>query len=184
MPTEYTAGFADEIGSSAMFFDPRKLLLDKHTGLVFVSSGTRIRQINITETTSGGLADVELRVGTIAGTSMKGTEWVPQWPAGENATFKFPNGMALDQDGNIYVVDTDARNIRFLERFEDFLFFNFSRFFFLERFKITPTIVLINFQTLVPKFQTLGPKPQRTQNRGLYKPKSLNPKPHALDPRP
>jgi sugar lactone lactonase YvrE len=86
-----TAGFADGQGANAQFNDPEGLTVDA-AGNVYVADGgnRRIRKIS-----SGGI------VTTLAG---NGTQGHVDGSA-PGAEFIYPQGIALDGTGNLYVVD-------------------------------------------------------------------------------
>ena len=96
-------GSADGAGSNARFNNPFGVAVDTN-GNVFVadSENDEIRMV-----TQGG------EVSTIAGSpgnvgSVDGT--------GTNAQFYFPQGVAVDSAGNVYVADTDNYTIRMIAR--------------------------------------------------------------------
>lgn len=93
-----TDGTTDGNGASARFNVPKNIAIDS-TGTMFVTDGNAIRQI----LPSGD-------VFTIAGQSRTsgyadGT--------GASALFNFPNGIAVDQTGRVYVADTNNQSIRY-----------------------------------------------------------------------
>lgn len=90
--------FANGIGTSATFSNPRGLALDSNGNLyVADDSNHRIRKI-----TPDGV------VTTFAGNDTAGT----QDGQGTSATFKAPNHVVFDSNGNLYVSDHGAHNIR------------------------------------------------------------------------
>lgn len=99
-----TAGesaITDGIGAAARFESPAGLVAD-HEGNLFLSDGDKIRKIVIA---TGAVT-------TIAGGSGGGTNYDG---IGNNATFYRPNGLTLDQAGNLFVADTDNFTIRKIE---------------------------------------------------------------------
>ena len=91
-------GFSDATGSAAQFYNPFSVAVDG-AGNVYVADAYnhRIRKI-----TSGGV------VTTLAGSGTPGSED----GAGTAARFRYPQGVAVDGVGNIYVADTDNSRIR------------------------------------------------------------------------
>lgn len=92
-----TAGYADGIGTSAMFDEPIGIVID-NAGNLFISDlfNHKIRKISPTGIvttfvgSTGGFAD----------------------GSGSAAMFYFPRGLAIDSANNIYVADTGNQNIR------------------------------------------------------------------------
>ena len=93
------AGFADGPGTSAFFVRPSGVAVDKD-GNVYVADtyNHRIRMI----TPAGA-------VSTLAGTG--DADYLDN-NIGTLAKFKFPNGVAVDKDGNVYVADEFNHRIR------------------------------------------------------------------------
>lgn len=98
----FTHGYADGIGTNAMFYFPHALVVDSATN-VYVADmeNNAIRKLtqagtNWTVTTLAGQPAVR---GSADGT-------------GTNAQFYFPAGLALDGNGNLYVADTYNQTIR------------------------------------------------------------------------
>lgn len=93
-----TSGFADGSGTEAKFRFPRDIAMDV-TGNIYVADteNHRIRKI-----TSTGM------VSTLAGSEMVGF----RDGTGAEARFYFPNGIAIDETGNIYVADAGNHRIR------------------------------------------------------------------------
>jgi len=93
-----TAAFADGQGTSAKFFFPRAICIDLNDNIyVCDTNNHRIRKI----TPSGAVT-------TIAG---DGTEAFADGQ-GTSAKFNYPNGIAVDFTGNLYVCDTYNDRIR------------------------------------------------------------------------
>lgn len=93
-----SAGSADGTGISASFNYPTGLSVNS-SGDVYVADQ---RNHKIRKITSTGV------VTTLAGTGNKGSAD----GASATASFNFPNGIALDSSGNVYVVDTSNHKIR------------------------------------------------------------------------
>jgi len=95
-----TAGFADGPGAGAMFNNPHGVAVDA-AGVVYVAdtANNRIRRI-----TSDGT------VSTLAGDGTTGL----QNGAGSQARFNAPQGVATDNQGNVYVADTGNAAVRLI----------------------------------------------------------------------
>lgn len=90
------AGTQDGGANSAQFSpDMRDLVIDKK-GNLYLSELDKIRKIS-----ADGI--VSTIAGSVAGFSDG---------QGNEAKFNYPNGMCIDQDGNIYVADTNNHSIR------------------------------------------------------------------------
>ncbi|HWW81735.1 MAG TPA: hypothetical protein VNY82_19195, partial [Steroidobacteraceae bacterium] len=96
-----TAGFADGAGASAHFNNPRGVAVDP-TGIVYVADtgNNRIRKIG-----------TDVTVSTLAG---DGTSGLLNGPAAASARFNAPQGVAVDNQGNLYVADTGNSTVRFI----------------------------------------------------------------------
>lgn len=92
-----TSGYADGIGAAAQFNDPGGVATDA-LGNVYVADqyNNKIRKI----TPSG-------EVSTLAGSDLGFADGI-----GAAAKFYYPNGVAIDATGNIYVGDTNNHMIR------------------------------------------------------------------------
>ncbi len=95
-----TPGFADGPGASAQFNNPQGVAVDA-SGIVYVAdtANNRIRRIATDGTVS-----------TLAGDSTAGF----QNGAGSQARFNAPQGVATDNQGNIYVADTGNAAVRLI----------------------------------------------------------------------
>ncbi|MFY9609632.1 MAG: RHS repeat-associated core domain-containing protein [Blastocatellia bacterium] len=93
-----TAGFADGPGASARFDNPQAVAVDS-AGMIYVADtgNNRIRRIAVDGT-----------VATLAGDSASGL----QDGAGGQARFNAPRGLAVDDQGNLYVADTGNSAVR------------------------------------------------------------------------
>ena len=95
-----TKGYKDGVGTTALFNEPRSLVVDDRTGDVYVSDTNNnvIRRISPSGvvTTLAGSGGVQ---GSVDGT-------------GSVARFKEPHGIALDSSGNLYVADYMNGTIR------------------------------------------------------------------------
>lgn len=93
-----SAGFADGLGTAAQFNDPTNLAFDA-VGNAFVAdrSNHRIRKITPT-----GVVSTFAGSGTAA--SVEGT--------GTGASFSYPQGIALDAAGNVYVTEENGHRLR------------------------------------------------------------------------
>ncbi|MSP92948.1 MAG: hypothetical protein EXR79_14285 [Myxococcales bacterium] len=92
------AGYADGVGSKALFNQPIGVALDPHGNLIVAEHvGHRIRKV-----TPGGV------VTTVAGTGIEGLK------DGDPllASFRYPLGVAVDSTGAIYVADRHNHRIR------------------------------------------------------------------------
>lgn len=93
-----TAGFNDATGTSAVFNYPSGIAVDS-SGNVYVGDETNQRIRKITPSAV---------VTTFAGTGGTGSNE----GAGTSATFNYPEGIAIDSSGNIYVADYANQRIR------------------------------------------------------------------------
>lgn len=91
-------GFKDGVGQSAHFNNPRDLTVDSQ-GNVYVADyeNHRIRKIS-----------PEGLVSTLAGSGLEGYSD----GTGEEASFNFPSGLAIDNLGNLYVTDQINASVR------------------------------------------------------------------------
>jgi sugar lactone lactonase YvrE len=98
-----TSGFADGTGTSARFFEPQAVAVDS-SGTVYVADtyNHRIRRI-----TPAGV------VTTLAGSGIgAGGPGTFSDGSGTSAGFNFPNGVAVDSAGTVYVADSSNHRIR------------------------------------------------------------------------
>lgn len=97
-----TFGHADGTGSAARFGSSLMLTVDRH-GCLYVSDtdANTIRKI-----TPGG------RVSTLAGSATQPAGATDA--TGSDARFSIPQGLAVDDEGNLYVADTGNRVIRMI----------------------------------------------------------------------
>jgi len=93
-------GFSDGTGSAARFNNPSSLSFDSNGNLFVADSGNHI----IRKITAGG------SVTTLAGTG--GDHFGSADGVGGAASFFFPDGVATDSSGNVYVTDSDNHTIR------------------------------------------------------------------------
>jgi len=95
----YQSGSADGTGSAARFFEPHSITVDS-AGIVYVADffNSTIRKI----TQEGVVTTVAGRAGVVG--SANGTNGA--------ARFYFPQGVAVDSAGNLFVSDTDNATIR------------------------------------------------------------------------
>ena len=92
-----TSGYADGQGTLAKFAGPRGLAIDNGGNLyVADNSNQRIRKISPSGT-----------VTTFAGSTIGNANGT-----GTSAQFNYPEGVAVDATGNIYVVDSENHSIR------------------------------------------------------------------------
>jgi prepilin-type N-terminal cleavage/methylation domain-containing protein len=93
-----TGGFLDSTGAAAQFFSPRGVAVDS-AGTVYVadSRNQRIRKI-----TSAGVVTTLAGSGTAGFLDGNGT----------SAQFNYPNGLAVDSTGTVYVADSNNNRIR------------------------------------------------------------------------
>jgi sugar lactone lactonase YvrE len=92
-----TEGFADGIGTNALLNNPLGIVSD-NSGNFYVSDSDNNKIRKITPA---------LIVTTIAG----GTSGFANG-SGTTARFNFPNGIAIDNNGNLYVADQSNNKIR------------------------------------------------------------------------
>jgi hypothetical protein len=93
-----TGTFADGTGTNASFLNPKGIAVDSAGNIYIADVGNhRIRKI-----TSAGV------VTTLAGNS--NGAWVDG--TGTNASFRYPNGVAVDSTGTVYVADSNNQRIR------------------------------------------------------------------------
>lgn len=91
------AGFADGVGTNALFNQPTGLGILNN--VLFISDGAnnRVRMMDLSN----------MQVSTLAGSSIAGGSDGPT-----DATFNQPNGIAVDQNGVVYIVEGNAGRIR------------------------------------------------------------------------
>ena len=97
-------GSADGVGSAARFSWPAGLAVDASGSVLYVADGSNytIRKITIT-------ADGVGTVSTVAG--LPGTAGKADG-TGSTARFNYPDGLALDSAGNLFVADSNNHTIR------------------------------------------------------------------------
>ncbi|MFM8982799.1 MAG: putative Ig domain-containing protein, partial [Spartobacteria bacterium] len=94
----YGEGYADGQGTSASFYWPTGVAVDGSGNVYVADSGNnRIRKI-----TASGL------VSTLAGSG----NWAFADGQGTSAAFSYPNGVAVDGSGNVYVADNSNHRVR------------------------------------------------------------------------
>ena len=100
-----SVGYADNACSSATFFCPEGIAVDKD-GNVYVADAANsvIRKITSTLTTC--------QVSTLAGSGFAGSAD----GVGTEASFNFPRGLTVDTSGNVYVADRSNNKIRKVTR--------------------------------------------------------------------
>jgi gliding motility-associated-like protein len=86
----------DGKGTQAGFYDPHGIAIDKYGNLFIADGNNRIREITPDAT-----------VTTFAGNNSGNADGV-----GMAASFYFPNGIAIDAAGNLYITDTYNNEIR------------------------------------------------------------------------
>ena len=86
-------GSADGIGAAASFFQPAGIAVDGSGNIYVADSGNNIIRKITSDGTVTTLAGSEKTTGAADGT-------------GDAASFSFPEGVALDGDGNLYVTDS------------------------------------------------------------------------------
>jgi sugar lactone lactonase YvrE len=102
-------GSADGVGRAASFELPNRIAIDRH-GNLYVTEG---RFLDFGERTYGFRVRVitpEAEVTTLAGTGEPGYRDGPAL----TAQFDVPIGIAVDDEGNVYVVDSGASRIRLI----------------------------------------------------------------------
>jgi hypothetical protein len=101
-----SGGGADGIGSSARFFLPEAVVLDVTGNLIVADAGNNtIRRI-----TPGGV--VTTIAGPTGGSYGRSDGWGSMDGLGNTARFLNPEGLAIDQNGNLIVADSGNHTIR------------------------------------------------------------------------
>lgn len=103
-----TAGSADGAGDVAQFSDPTGVAVDA-AGNIYVADSNRVRKIRYTGTNP--MWPNNYTVSTLAGSSSAGYAD----SNGTGARFDAPRGVAVDEDGNVYVADAGNRRIRMVQ---------------------------------------------------------------------
>jgi len=93
-----TPGFANGTGTNATFRVPQGIAVDS-VGNLYITDN---QNHSIRKITPDGIVSTLAGNGTVGATNDTGT----------NATFQFPNGIAVDSTGNVYVVDRNNHLIR------------------------------------------------------------------------
>ncbi len=97
-----TQGYQDGVGSAAKFYEPHGLAIDKQGNLYICDTNNhRIRKVDSTG-----------KVTTIAGSGNAGSAD----GIGTSAQFNEPQGITVDQNGNLFVADTLNHRIRKIDR--------------------------------------------------------------------
>jgi sugar lactone lactonase YvrE len=91
----FDVGTFDGTGSGASFYSPRGVAVDR-TGTVYVTDQFSIRKI-----TPAGVV-----------TTFAGGSWGDADGTGPEASFRYPQGIAVDASGTLYVADTGNTNVR------------------------------------------------------------------------
>ena len=95
-------GFRDGKAHKAEFYGPRGVAIDKEGNIIMADTfNNLIRKI-----------DAKGNMSTIAGTGKKGF----RDGKAEGAMFHFPQGIAIDKEGNIIVADTNNARIRKIDK--------------------------------------------------------------------
>ena len=97
------AGFGDGQGTDAHFYDPMGIAVDSQ-GDIFVADfqNHRIRRVS-----------PQGEVTTIAGSGAAVSfADAPTGPGTQEAFFRYPSGIAVDREGNVFVSDNGNRSIR------------------------------------------------------------------------
>lgn len=99
--TALSAGSTNGIGSAARFSGPRGIALDSSRSRLYVA-----------DTNNHTIRSIDLFTGAVS--TLAGVAGTPGMAdgIGSAARFRFPEGLAVDENGNLYIADTENHRIR------------------------------------------------------------------------